>query len=1103
MAPVITWMVDHVRFPQCLIPREVHLPAHPQEWTQRIIRAWQDMVLPDHPVNVVLVQPQPVAMEAHAVAHVLVLQQQQPGFESILLTTVDNAMPGSYRRHATIIPLMVRRETILALAFPRADCDDQANTCDAWLADSELEPHVPNQVHTAQSATAAIHRHTRPDPEAPNPWDNAVPRNKAFPVQLCLQAVLPDARVTPALDTQPDAPQLLWFANDAWKITLEEETACPILPLPDGMHVPDPAYWVLLQSPPTDGYDDLSYTLYLDGAANGHEAGWSVIVVAHHQHGDHFVGCTYGTVHLNPQHPDWVGADTTDNIAAELSAMVFAQNMIMRWPSDRKACIRPDLSLSRTVATAATTCRSNPQLAKMCCALGLWLSKQVDIQEVRGHTGNAWNELADSVAKWAMQSHSNPLSGQFHQLHQLASNTHDASWVWMQTTHPSLTACFPPMLQQQIMHFSQSNKKIGVLPTERLRPTKQQDGSTWKVQVCTANVLATEVWQSQTMGTKRTGQRTLRLDSQWHKAQIHIVGIQEARTPQGRFHAPHYHILASGAKHKRSPLYGCELWIHKTLPVATDRQGHPIILGKATFTVQHADPRRLFVEANLGPHAYAMVVLHAPSLATPSQEHPNPATDASQWWAETSNLYTEHVTAAAQWVFIDANAPLTQGDGDLFGPHGAEAANKASDLFEEFIHHHQLNVPCTFSHLHSGPTTTWTHSTGKKSRKDYVLVSKSVSPLATASWVDVNHDTTFTHEDHLPVVLRCQGWLPAAAVQPPVTWDDQAMLDPRRYQAFQTALNTLPIPTWETQVDDHAALYERQILALGQQFFAKPPGKQRLIQLQPDTVQAIAFKRHILDYGRKNCCMHQAEFKAELRLLEKEVARKVSQDIQSFYTDLLRQLQSSGELANHRLVYKILHRLGRKKGTGAAGPRPLPMLQKPDGSMTTTYCEQQQTWMHQFSQIEAGVERTWDEMLQQHEDTSLQPPCQDLEPHAFPGAWQVQMLISRLKRDKVPGPNLIPPSLIKAGGQVAAKQLSILFAKVAAGSREPLHWKGGVLVPLWKGKTPPTLQVVTVASLYLELHYQVISPKLSSAFGSSLGRCPDAPPMWRPQGSRC
>ena len=604
MAPVITWMTDHERFPQCLVPREVHLPAHPQAWKQRIMRAWQDYLLPDLPVDVEVVQPSPLGMEAHAVAHVLVTQQQQPGFTSILLTTVDNAMPGSYRRHATMVPLLVRRETILALAFIGPDCNSQANTCEAWLADTELDPLVPNQVTPAQSATAAIHRHTRPAPEEPDPWDQAVPRNKAFPVQICLQAVIPDERVAPSLDTQPDAPQLLWFANNAWKITLEEECACPILSLPDGMHVPDPAYWALLQSPPTDAHADLSYTLFLDGAANGHEAGWSVVIVASHQQCDHFVGCIYGTVHLNPQHPDWVGADTSDNIAAELSAMIFAQNMIMRWPGNAKVCIRPDLSLSRTVATAATTCRSNPQLAKMCCALGLWLSKQVDIHEVRGHTGNAWNELADSIAKWAMQHHSNPLKGQFEQLHQLASNAHDVNWTWMQTTHPSITACFPPLLQQQVMHFSPSNKKLGVLPTERLQPAEQQEGSTWNLQVCTANVLATEVWQSQTIGTKRTGQRTLRLDSQWHKAQLHIIGIQEARTSQGRFHAPHYHIFASGAKHKRSPLY---------------------------------------------PNAYAMVVLQAPSLATPSQENPNPITDASQWWAETSNLYTKHVTADAQW----------------------------------------------------------------------------------------------------------------------------------------------------------------------------------------------------------------------------------------------------------------------------------------------------------------------------------------------------------------------------------------------------------------------------------------------------------------------
>ena len=81
----------------------------------------------------------------------------------------------------------------------------------------------------------------------------------------------------------------------------------------------------------------------------------------------------------------------------------------------------------------------------------------------------------------------------------------------------------------------------------------------------------------------------------------------------------------------------------------------------------------------------------------------------------------------------------------------------------------------------------------------------------------------------------------------------------------------------------------------------------------------------------------------------------------------------------------------------------------------------------------------------------------DLEPDAFPTAWDVQVLIAKLKRDKVPGPNMLPPALLKAGGEIAARHLSVLFAKASATAREPLLWKGGVLVPLWKGKQAPSL----------------------------------------------
>ena len=245
---------------------------------------------------------------------------------------------------------------------------------------------------------------------------------------LCLQAALP-AKAPPAqVSLDDDRPQLLWFANEAWKLALEAELPLTLLPLPDGLVVPEQSYWPLLQPPPLPDAADMTYTLYLDGAANGQEAGWSVIVIASSHQQEAFLGCIYGTVQLSPQHPDWLGATTADNISAELSAMVAAQNLAMRWSGNNQFCIRPDLSLSHTVATASTTCKSNQPLAKLCGALGLWLGPKATIHEVRGHQGHVWNELADAVAKWAMQQHTDPMTGQFVQLHQLATNPHDVDW---------------------------------------------------------------------------------------------------------------------------------------------------------------------------------------------------------------------------------------------------------------------------------------------------------------------------------------------------------------------------------------------------------------------------------------------------------------------------------------------------------------------------------------------------------------------------------------------------------------------------------------------------------------------------------------------------
>ena len=118
--------------------------------------------------------------------------------------------------------------------------------------------------------------------------------------------------------------------------------------------------------------------------------------------------------------------------------------------------------------------------------------------------------------------------------------------------------------------------------------------------------------------------------------------------------------------------------------------------------------------------------------------------------------------------------------------------------------------------------------------------------------------------------------------------------------------------------------------------------------------------------------------------------------------------------------------------------------------------------MDQFSALEAGIQVDWPQLKATHNSTSASTVGQDLDPVAFALEWEVQMLqmlLRRLKRDKVPGPNLMPPALMKAGGQVLAKKLTLLFTKTPPHGREPFTWKGGALVPLWKGKLAPDLPI--------------------------------------------
>ena len=113
-----------------------------------------------------------------------------------------------------------------------------------------------------------------------------------------------------------------------------------------------------------------------------------------------------------------------------------------------------------------------------------------------------------------------------------------------------------------------------------------------------------------------------------------------------------------------------------------------------------------------------------------------------------------------------------------------------------------------------------------------------------------------------------------------------------------------------------------------------------------------------------------------------------------YFSSLLDHLQASGEIHNHRLVYRLLHRIGRKKGQPPAGPKSLPLLKKADGTIASTFEEQQRTWLQQFAQIEAGITITWKALQTQNDGSREQDqPADLLEPKAIPTAWQIQTVL--------------------------------------------------------------------------------------------------------------
>jgi hypothetical protein len=340
------------------------------------------------------------------------------------------------------------------------------------------------------------------------------------------------------------------------------------------------------------------------------------------------------------------------------------------------------------------------------------------------------------------------------------------------------------------------------------------------------NVLALDSLNQQVQLGRQRGQRTARLDLLWHQARAHIIGLQEARTLPGRHLTDHFLIFASGFEDPAAPRFGCEIWLHRTLPFVVLPDGLPICAPDFKFAVVDADPRRLVLRADHVACSFIVSVLHAPCLGKTKGNGHRPIDDIDVWWQETSRILDACKKATYHWICVDANAPLASHPTPCFDMAHAEPTNPQGALFETFLLRHDFAVPATFSDFHKGEAWTWTHSSGTRCRRDYVVVPVSLLPCVQDSFTMPTYDGSFCHDDHIPTGIHFAAFLPSASVRRRCTWDETAFLDPIQVAKFQDALRTLPLPTWDVRVTDHCRLFEEQVVQLGQQFFGRK-SKQR------------------------------------------------------------------------------------------------------------------------------------------------------------------------------------------------------------------------------------------------------------------------------------
>ena len=407
-----------------------------------------------------------------------------------------------------------------------------------------------------------------------------------------------------------------------------------------------------------------------------------------------------------------------------------------------------------------------------------FLRAGLEFNYIEAHEGQAWNELADVLAKaGAKQTKGLPAVP-----HATWRAFFAADLRWAATVYHGWTKGTLPIQPSQEFVWQPDQWVCGgsLRPDELLPTTTTTGADADKDTTFAAKILSVNV-----QGLKGMHRY---LEEQCEQRGTQILCIQEHKDVAGLVQSKRYLRLASSSnKH-----WGTALWFSRTDGAFTI-DGKPVCLQETDLQILQDHPRLLSVGATHRGLKFLFFSGHCP--------HAEKVEERASFLASLQDLQQQM-----------QEADFVAGGLDLNGHHGVTGSllcgepDQVGAQIVTLLQRLGLWLPATYPTLHCGPSETYTHPSGRRHRIDFIAIGGRGRIYQARSAVASDFDTGGKGEDHQAVELHVGGCLRPTGLHGRLRrplYDRESMLAPRGRQLIQQALRNYQVPAWEMHVDQH------------------------------------------------------------------------------------------------------------------------------------------------------------------------------------------------------------------------------------------------------------------------------------------------------------